>query len=70
MITRPNIVIIMSDQHMPSVLGCYGNQLAQTPNLDRLATEGARFDNAYCNNPVCVPSRMSMLTGMRSSTCS
>lgn len=59
--------MIMSDQHTPSVIGCYGNTDVKTPNLDRLAENGVLFENAYCNNPVCVPSRMSMLTGLRSS---
>jgi choline-sulfatase len=59
---RPNILVIMSDQHSKHFLGCYGNQIARTPNLDRLASEGAKFTNAYCPAPVCVPSRMSFLT--------
>ena len=53
----------MSDEHDPAVTGCYGHPLVQTPNLDRLAAEGVLFENAYCNNPICVPSRMSFLTG-------
>ena len=61
--SRPNILLIMSDEHDPAVTGCYGHPLAQTPNLDRLAAEGVLFENAYCNNPICVPSRMSFLTG-------
>ena len=60
---RPNILLIMSDEHDPAVTGCYGHPLVQTPNLDRLAAEGTLFENAYCNNPICVPSRMSFLTG-------
>lgn len=60
---RPNILLIMSDEHAPAVTGCYGHPLVQTPNLDRLAAEGTLFENAYCNNPICVPSRMSFLTG-------
>ena len=66
MTDKPNIVFIMSDQHTPSVAGCYGNSAVFTPNLDRLAGNGVVFDNAYCNNPVCVPSRMSMMTGLHS----
>ncbi len=62
--SRPNIVMIMSDQHTPSVLGCYGNGRVSTPNIDRLAGSGVLFENAYCNAPVCVPSRISMLTGL------
>jgi choline-sulfatase len=58
----PNILLIMSDQHSKHFLGCYGNQLVRTPNLDRLAAEGVRFSNAYCPSPLCVPSRMSFMT--------
>ena len=53
----------MSDQHARRVTGCYGDAVARTPNLDRLAARGVRFDNAYCASPVCVPSRMSAFTG-------
>ena len=53
----------MSDQHSKHMLGCYGNYIVRTPNLDRLATEGIQFNNAYCASPVCCPSRMSFLTG-------
>ena len=59
---KPNILVIMTDQHSKYFLGCYGNQIVRTPNLDRLASEGMRFTNAYCAAPVCVPSRMSFLT--------
>ncbi|MBM3549129.1 MAG: DUF4976 domain-containing protein [Alphaproteobacteria bacterium] len=60
--TRPNLLYILSDQHARHVTGCYGDKLVQTPNLDRLAASGVTFDNAYCPSPICVPSRMSMLT--------
>ncbi|WP_323765704.1 sulfatase-like hydrolase/transferase [Marinovum sp.] len=60
--SRPNILFIFSDQHAQKVSGCYGDAVVQTPNIDRLAREGVRFDNAYCPSPICVPSRMSMLT--------
>ncbi len=60
---KPNLLYIHTDQHTPFVTGCYGDDLVQTPNLDRLAATGAVFDSAYCNSPICVPSRMSMLTG-------
>lgn len=63
-VSRPNILMIMSDQHTPSVMGCYGNEVVRTPNMDRLAAAGVTFENAYCSAPVCVPSRMSMLTGL------
>ncbi len=59
---RPDILVIMSDQHNKQVLGCYGDPVARTPNLDRLAGAGFRFDQAYCPAPLCVPSRMSFMT--------
>jgi len=59
----PNLLYIHSDQHNPYVTGCYGDRLVQTPNLDRLAAEGVVFENVYCPSPICVPSRMSMLSG-------
>ncbi|MCF7854983.1 MAG: sulfatase-like hydrolase/transferase [Candidatus Pacebacteria bacterium] len=59
---RPNILLIMTDQHSKHFLGCYGNDLVRTPNLDRLAAQGMRFTDAYCPSPLCVPSRMSFMT--------
>lgn len=61
--TRPNVLVIMGDDHAAYALGCYGSRVARTANLDRLASEGARFTRAYCNAPVCTPSRQSLLTG-------
>lgn len=61
---RPNLLYIHSDQHNPFVTGCYGDPLVETPHLDRLAENGVVFDAAYCTSPICVPSRMSMLTGL------
>ena len=63
MCSKPNILFILSDQHNAQVLGHAGNDIIQTPNLDRLAREGVSFDQAYCQNPLCVPSRVSLLTG-------
>lgn len=60
--TRPNLLYIHTDQHNPFVTGCYGDALVRTPNLDHVAATGARFDQVYCASPICVPSRMSMLT--------
>ena len=60
---KPNLLFIMSDQHTPGVTGCYGNSVVHTPNLDRLAAEGVQFDAAYCASPLCVPSRLAMLSG-------
>ena len=62
---RPkNILLLMSDQHRPHALGVDGDPVARTPNLDALARSAVRFDSAYCSNPVCVPSRASLLTGL------
>ena len=61
---RHNVVILMSDQHKRSCMGVSGDTVAVTPNLDRLAGESVRFTNAYCTNPVCAPSRASILTGL------
>jgi choline-sulfatase len=59
-----NTLILMSDEHSAKVMGAYGNRLAITPNLDALAARGTRFDTAYCNSPICVPSRASLHTGL------
>ncbi len=61
---RPNVLIMMSDQHKRSCMGVAGDSVASTPNLDRLAGESVRFTSAYCTNPVCGPSRASILTGL------
>lgn len=58
-----NLVVIMSDEHSTKTLGCYGNDIVQTPNLDRLAAGGTRFTNAYTPSPICVPARASFATG-------
>lgn len=63
---RPNVVLIMSDQHKRSCIGAGGDPVAKTPNLDALARQSVLFSNAYCNNPVCAASRASMLTGLYS----
>ena len=54
----PNILLIMSDQQRWDYLGCYGADFVATPNLDRLAARGMRFENAFTNAPVCAPSRI------------
>ena len=61
--TRPNLLYIHSDQHNPYVTGCYGDSLVETPHLDALAARGVVLDHTYCPSPICVPSRMSMLSG-------
>jgi choline-sulfatase len=60
---KPNILVIMSDEHNAGVLGAYGNPIAETPNLDKLAREGILFESSYCNSPLCVPSRLSFTSG-------
>ncbi|MGH9469137.1 MAG: sulfatase family protein [Terriglobia bacterium] len=61
---RKNVLLLMSDQHRPESLGVRGDTAAKTPNLDALARSGVRFDHAYCADPVCTPSRASLLTGL------
>jgi len=62
--TRPtNVLFILSDEHTRRVLGSYGNRIVRTPHLDALATRGTRFASAYCQTPICVPSRGSLATG-------
>jgi len=63
MTDQPNILLIMSDQHNKHVIGCYGDEVVSTPNMDRLSQEGVLFESAYCAYPLCVPSRMSFMTG-------
>ena len=60
---RPNILHIMSDDHSFPHVGCYGNTDIKTPNLDKFASQGLRFDRAYVTCPQCVPSRASVMTG-------
>lgn len=64
---QPNILVLMADQLNPKYLGAYGDPIGQTPHLDRLAAEGVVFDSAYCNSPLCAPSRYVFLTGQRAS---
>ncbi|MCB1128148.1 MAG: sulfatase-like hydrolase/transferase, partial [Verrucomicrobiae bacterium] len=61
---HPNILLLLVDDLKPNI-GCYGDPLAITPNLDRLAARGMRFDQAYCNQAVCAPSRNTLLLGSR-----
>ncbi|WP_413729604.1 choline-sulfatase [Sodalis sp. RH22] len=60
---KPNIVILMADQLAAGALSAYGNNVSKTPNIDRLAREGVVFTSAYCNSPLCAPSRASLMTG-------
>lgn len=63
MVHRMNIVFLFSDEHTGTVMGHNGHPVVQTPHLDRLSENSYTFDNAYCNYPICTPSRLSMLTG-------
>ncbi len=63
---RPNILYIMADDHAAHALSCYGSRINHTPNLDRLASQGVRFTNAFCTNSICGPVRAIILTGQYS----
>jgi arylsulfatase A-like enzyme len=60
---RPNILFIMTDDHAAHAISAYGSKINQTPNMDRLAREGMRFDRCYAVNSICTPSRATILTG-------
>jgi iduronate 2-sulfatase len=64
---RPNVLMILVDDLKPS-LGCYGDPIARTPNIDRLARRAMRFDRAYCNQAVCAPSRFTLMLGSHSTS--
>ncbi len=64
---RPNVLLICVDDLKP-VLGCYGDKTIKSPNIDKLAARGLRFERAYCNQAVCAPSRNALMTGLRSTT--
>ncbi|MBC2603177.1 sulfatase-like hydrolase/transferase [Puniceicoccus vermicola] len=66
---QPHVLLLISDQHRASTLSCAGDALVQTPALDSLAEQGVRLENLYCNNPICVPSRMSFMTSRYSHHC-
>lgn len=61
--SRPNIIFIMADDHAAKSISCYGAGINHTPNLDRLATEGMKFNHCYVTNSICTPSRAAILTG-------
>ncbi len=61
---RPNILYLMTDQHRSDCLGCAGNKIIQTPNLDSIAADGVRFSSAYSSTPSCTPARAAILTGL------
>jgi arylsulfatase A-like enzyme len=62
-VKRPNFLVITTDQHRADGVGCYGNPSVQTPHLDRLAISGVRVEQAFVNQPLCMPSRATLLTG-------
>src|SRR6202008_182711 len=65
---RPNILWLVSEDNNPFI-GAYGDPVAHTPNIDRLAKNGVLYRNAFCTAPVCAPSRFTLLTGMYAETC-
>jgi len=62
-VRKPNVLFIMTDQQSYNMMSCMGNKWLSTPSMDKIAGMGYRFDKAYCVNPVCMPSRFSLLTG-------
>lgn len=64
---KPNILVFVTDQHRADWLSCMGNQQLQTPHIDAIAKDGLVFDRAYCNTPLCMPSRATMFTGLPAS---
>ena len=65
---QKNIIFIMADDQRSDVLGCYGNKLIQTPTIDRLAAEGVRFENFFCQAPICAASRAGIFSGLTQRT--
>ncbi len=68
MTDKPNVIVVMCDQMRAFAAGCYGNEFCRTPNIDRLANEGVRFETAVSNNPVCTPARGTLVSGQYSRT--
>lgn len=66
---RPNLIFIMSDDHASHAISSYGSRINATPNIDRIADEGIRFDNCFCTNSICAPSRAVILTGKYNHLC-
>ncbi len=60
---RMNVIMVLADQHHAGLMGCAGHDQVKTPHIDRFAKDGVRFTNAYCQNPICTPSRVSILSG-------
>ncbi|MHA2184948.1 MAG: sulfatase-like hydrolase/transferase [Promethearchaeota archaeon] len=61
---KMNVLFIITDAQRQDHLGCYGNSIVKTPHIDKLAKEGIRFTNYYCTNPICMPNRATLLTGL------
>lgn len=66
---RPNIIVIMSDEHTWNITGCYNNEIVKTPNLDKLAANGVLLENCYTPSPLCAPARLAFTTGKYISRC-
>ena len=66
--SKPNIILILTDDQRWDALGCSGNPIIQTPNMDKLAEKGVRFENAFVTSPICAASRASVLTGLHERT--
>jgi arylsulfatase A-like enzyme len=64
MLDKMNLIFFITDQQRADHLSCYGNQVLRTPNIDRIAEEGVRFTNYYCNTPICMPNRANFFTGV------
>ena len=65
--SKPNILLIMADDHSRKAISCYGSKINKTPNIDRIAAMGVQFDNAFCNNAICGPCRAAVISGKHSS---
>ena len=64
MAQKPNLLFIFTDQQRSDTMECYGNNLIRTPNLNSLARESCVFENAYVSQPICTPSRATIMTGL------
>jgi len=69
MTSKPNVIVCLCDQLRAFELGCYGNKVIRTPNIDLLAAGGARFEHAVSNNPVCMPAHSSLMSGQYGRSC-
>ena len=66
---QPNVIVCICDQLRAFEVGCYGNEVVRTPNIDRLAAAGLRFERAVSNDPVCMPARSSLISRQYARTC-